>query len=330
MKRKTLPLKHFRNRQPQNINRDSTPMKITIKPVRRCTDCGHLIPLHRVICPYCNGEIKAFGKPPVENYDEGVPIKMPDYSFLKNHLRVILGGILALAILLLLIFVIPWGGNKSTSPSKTEVNEISSNNIEPVAQQMNWNGNFIIKGRSYPVRLEFEEKNDEIINCTYTNVSQGGIQMPMTGTKNGELYTFNGHDGANPLVINVRETYSGHYEGFASGQFEATAIFNRESSSSETQEITFDGFHSFSGHNGANVNGEITVNGSEVTGRERYKSSYLPLSGYYDPESGQLEMTEYNGNMITGSYEGYVNGMEFHGTFTNFKGRTYNATLHFQ
>ena len=111
----------------------------------------------------------------------------------------------------------------------------------------------------------------------------------------------------------------------------ASVIFDSETNFSETQQInTFEGYHSFSGHNGVNVNGEITVNGSEVKGRERYKSSYLPLDGYYNSENGWLEMTEYNGDMVTGTYEGSVKDMVFHGTFTNFKGRTYNATLHFR
>lgn len=250
---------------------------------------------------------------------------------------ILIASIVVIGLILCGLLVYIFGGNKSTSASNSEINKETSistaeNAVESIdiAQHMEWNGNFIIKGRYYPVRLDFVEKSEEITECVYTNVSQGGLKMSMTGYKNGDSYTFNGDDNRNPLTISVKEIRPGHYEGYASGQFDATAIFNRESSSSETQEITFDGFHSFSGHNGANVNGEITVNGSEVTGRERYKSSYLPLSGYYDPESGQLEMTEYNGDMVTGTYEGSVSNMVFHGTFTNFKGRTYNATLHFQ
>ncbi len=97
-----------------------------------------------------------------------------------------------------------------------------------ITHHMLWNGSFIINGRSYPVKLEFWERYDEIMECTYTNVSQGGVQMSMTGSKSGNSYSFSGHDGSNPLYIDVVETYSGHYEGSASGQFEARAVFDKE------------------------------------------------------------------------------------------------------
>lgn len=222
-------------------------MKIIIKPVRRCKDCGHLVPLQRVNCPYCNGEILEFG----DHSEKDVPLETTDYSFLKKYKWVALGGILALVVLVIFISALS-GGKEDTS-------------------------------------------------------------------------------SAPPIVTSVSETYSGHNEGQASGPSEAKAVFDREYDASEDRNVeTFEGYHTFSGHNGGKVRGEITVNGTEVTGRERYSSSYLPLSGYYDPESGRMEMTEYNGNMTTGTYEGTVDGMEFHGTFTNFKGRTYNATLYFQ
>ena len=39
-----------------------------LAPVRRCEDCGRLIPNHRVSCPYCTGDSNAFHRPSVDNY----------------------------------------------------------------------------------------------------------------------------------------------------------------------------------------------------------------------------------------------------------------------
>ena len=167
----------------------------------------------------------------------------PARSDNKKSLMWMVVGLLALLLVILGIVLLS-GKKKSPAPVVDETTEIvdttaveevteeydgevAEENPIDVTEHMDWKGNFIIKGKSYPVRLEFWERYDQIMECTYTNVSQGGMQMSMTGSKSGNSYTFSGHDGSNPLVITVSETYSGHYEGNASGQFEAQAVFDK-------------------------------------------------------------------------------------------------------
>lgn len=95
----------------------------------------------------------------------------------------------------------------------------------PAKTQKTWSGSFIIRGRCYPVRLSFRDNNGVISDCVYTNVGQGG-QLRMQGNRNGSVYTFTGNDGTYPLIITVSETAAGHYEGTATGQFDAAAVFD--------------------------------------------------------------------------------------------------------
>ena len=160
----------------------------------------------------------------------------------KNNNNLLWTVIGLLALLIVILGVVLFSGKKNVSTYENKVantsyvedntdgydDEVAEENPIDITEHMVWNGSFIINGKSYPVKLEFWERYDEIMECTYTNVSQGGLKISMTGSKSGNSYTFSGHDGANPLVIAVSETYSGHYEGYASGQFEAQAVFNKE------------------------------------------------------------------------------------------------------
>ncbi len=97
-----------------------------------------------------------------------------------------------------------------------------------VTEHMDWEGAFIIKGKSYPVRLSFYERYDYVLNseADYTNVN-AGTQLTLTAEKDGDCYEFYGSDGSHPLRISVCETYSGHYEGSAEGQFSGQAVFDK-------------------------------------------------------------------------------------------------------
>ncbi|MBR4388790.1 MAG: serine/threonine protein kinase [Prevotella sp.] len=97
-------------------------------------------------------------------------------------------------------------------------------NPRPTKTQKTWNGSFIIRGKSYPVRLSFHDNNGVLSNCVYTNVGQGG-QLKLQGSRSGSVYTFTGDDGSYPLIITVSETATGHFEGTATGQYDAVAVF---------------------------------------------------------------------------------------------------------
>ena len=105
---------------------------------------------------------------------------------------------------------------------------IAEENPIDVTEHMDWSGAFIIKGKRYPVRLSFYERYDYVLNseADYTNVN-AGTRLTMRAKKNGSCYEFNGSDGSYPLNISVCETYSGHYEGSAEGQFSGQAVFDR-------------------------------------------------------------------------------------------------------
>lgn len=72
-----------------------------------------------------------------------------------------------------------------------------------------------------------------------------------------------------------------------------------------------------------NVSGSDSWNGS----------TYLPLEGHYDPDSGSLTLTESNDGMQTGDISGTLvidrstGSATYSGQFTNYKNRTYDFRL---
>ena len=109
-----------------------------------------------------------------------------------------------------------------------EEDAVAEENPIDVTEHMDWSGAFIINGKRYPVRLSFYERYDYVLNseADYTNVN-AGTRLTMRAEKNGSCYEFNGSDGSYPLHISVCETGAGHYEGTASGQFSAQAVFDK-------------------------------------------------------------------------------------------------------
>ena len=173
---------------------------------------------------------------------QSAPPAQPETSYPSesndHQKRIILWIVILLLLALLMVVglllmkksksVVSSGNNDiavETVISSPQLERALEESSRPTKTQKTWNGNFIIRGKHYPVRLSFSDNNGALSNCVYTNVGQGG-QLKMQGNKSGSAYTFTGNDGTYPLIITVSETSAGHFEGTATGQFDAVAVFD--------------------------------------------------------------------------------------------------------
>lgn len=68
-----------------------------------------------------------------------------------------------------------------------------------------------------------------------------------------------------------------------------------------------------------------------ITGTDMYFDTPLPIEGYYNSSTGEVSITESNGDMVTGSITGRLvrngNNISITGTFVNYKGKSYSLNL---
>lgn len=335
----------------------------TIKPVRRCADCGHLIPQHRRVCPYCTGDTKTLYIPPVEGYthvsEEDVtlvsPSKFtrPDIHLSRKFLWVALGGIIALAIAALLFFVIPWGGKKDNNMTEdvSDIDEEKYENKVDVKERKDkdnskfyadkpfeegWTGSHQLKGvfykgnKSWPVSLKLTIQEDGTIDgASYNNISQHVTINSMYGYYNADDGSLNLRDRNENLVLELSRNASGKISGVAtSGSTSLNVNLSEEGKSEEYSpapvEIT----------NYYNYQGTITYKSDayyfqmnlEITGT-RVKGDYIVTNG--DNVRVSLSGTvDNNGNALIKEYKnGRYTGYYFQGylSVSSFSGK-YNAS----
>lgn len=258
--------------------------------VKRCHYCGHLFQQDKQNCPYCNREIDLGD---IRSREEAETALYPMMALNINWKKTALIAAIIFGILLAVFLVFSLLKNCS-KPSKEETVEESQPMLS--TQQMDWTGVFVNKGKRSPVKLNFEERDGLINDCVYTNVSKGGLTMSLTGIKDGDTYTFTGHDGGYPLEIKVTETSSGHYEGYASGQFEAKAIFDRDSESSV----------------------ENDSNDVAVSKSSRY-GSHIVLTGVLNGDNVEFNLNRTQGDRVVGNFINYTMGVNWgvSGIFTD-------------
>lgn len=68
-----------------------------------------------------------------------------------------------------------------------------------------------------------------------------------------------------------------------------------------------------------------------ISGTDMYFDTPLPIEGYYNSSTGEVSITESNGDMVTGSITGRLirsgNNITITGTFVNYKGKSYSLNL---
>lgn len=218
----------------------------------------------------------------------------------------------------------------------------------------NVDGNFAV---AFGMPLDSKEENSFASVFTGKRLA-GVVQTPLLNTivnnprlnysvkatfeLNGDTYvlTLKLVGNENPIIPTLVKDVPAFFEAFfsaVSSQSLSSLSFPAETETEEVIEVVSDNdsFNAvMSGTAGPakikSFNFYCDANGY-ISGTDMYFDTPLPIEGSYNSSTGEVSITESNGDMVTGSITGRLvrsgNNITITGTFVNYKGKTYSLNL---